>query len=60
MNKTKIVFLDRDGVINSSRPNNGYVGSLKNFKWVPGAIKAIKYLNDKNYIDMYWHNSIAI
>jgi len=45
----KIVFLDRDGVINSSRPNNGYVGSLKHFKWVPGAIKAIKFLNSENY-----------
>jgi len=49
MKKFKIAFLDRDGVINSSRPNNGYIGSLKHFKWVPGAIKAIKYLNDKNY-----------
>jgi D-glycero-D-manno-heptose 1,7-bisphosphate phosphatase len=49
MKKTCVSFLDRDGVINSSRPNNGYVGSLKHFKWVPGAIKAIKYLNDKNY-----------
>lgn len=49
MKKTQIAFLDRDGVINSSRPNNGYIGSLKHFKWVPGAIKAIKLLNDKNY-----------
>lgn len=49
MKKFKIAFLDRDGVINSSKPNNGYVGSLKHFKWVPGAIKAIKYLNDENY-----------
>jgi D-glycero-D-manno-heptose 1,7-bisphosphate phosphatase len=49
MNKTKIAFLDRDGVINSSRPNNGYIGSLKHFKWVPGSIKAIKLLNDRNY-----------
>jgi D-glycero-D-manno-heptose 1,7-bisphosphate phosphatase len=49
MKKTQIAFLDRDGVINSSRPNNGYVGSLKHFKWVPGAIKAIKFLNDRNY-----------
>ena len=32
MKKTQIAFLDRDGVINSSRPNNGYVGSLKHFK----------------------------
>jgi D-glycero-D-manno-heptose 1,7-bisphosphate phosphatase len=49
MKLSKIAFLDRDGVINSSGPNNGYVGSLKHFKWVQGAIKAIKYLNDKNY-----------
>jgi D-glycero-D-manno-heptose 1,7-bisphosphate phosphatase len=47
--KYKIAFLDRDGVINSSKPNNGYVGSLKHFKWVPGAIKAIRSLNEKNY-----------
>jgi D-glycero-D-manno-heptose 1,7-bisphosphate phosphatase len=47
--KLKIAFLDRDGVINSSRPNNGYVGSLEHFKWVPGAIKTIKFLNEKNY-----------
>ena len=49
MRKFKIAFLDRDGVINSGKLNNGYVGSLKHFKWVPGAIKAIKFLNDKNY-----------
>ena len=49
MKKTKIAFLDRDGVINSSRPSNGYIGSLKHFKWVPGSIKAIKLLNDRNY-----------
>jgi D-glycero-D-manno-heptose 1,7-bisphosphate phosphatase len=47
--KFKIAFLDRDGVINSGKLNNGYVGSLKHFRWVPGAIKAIKLLNDKNY-----------
>ena len=49
MKKTCVVLLDRDGVINSDKLNNGYVGSLKYFKWVPGAIKAIKLLNDKNY-----------
>lgn len=49
MKKFKIAFLDRDGVINSSKPNNGYVGSLKHFKWISGAIKAIKFLNSENY-----------
>ena len=43
----KIAFLDRDGVINSSKPNNGYIGHLKYFKWVPGAKRAIKFLKKK-------------
>ena len=49
MKKFKIAFLDRDGVINSGKYNNGYVGSLKHFKWISGAIKAIKFLNSENY-----------
>jgi D-glycero-D-manno-heptose 1,7-bisphosphate phosphatase len=40
------VFLDRDGVINIDR---GYVSSRANFKWIPGAIPAIKALNDGGY-----------
>ena len=48
MKKTNVAFLDRDGVINSRYLNNGYVGSLKHFRWVKGAIKAIKFLNKKN------------
>jgi len=48
MKLSKIAFLDRDGVINSNRLK-AYIGSLKDFRWVPGAIKAIKFLNDKNY-----------
>jgi D-glycero-D-manno-heptose 1,7-bisphosphate phosphatase len=49
MRLIKIALLDRDGVINSNKPNKGYIGSLKYFKWVRGAIKAIKFLNEKNY-----------
>jgi D-glycero-D-manno-heptose 1,7-bisphosphate phosphatase len=45
----KIAFLDRDGVINSNYLNGGYIGSLKYFKWIPGAIKAIKFLKEKKY-----------
>ena len=45
----KIAFLDRDGVINKSEINNGYIGAITNFKWMPGAIKAIKYLKSLNY-----------
>ena len=32
--KTKIAFLDRDGVINSSKINNGYIGYISKFKWI--------------------------
>jgi D-glycero-D-manno-heptose 1,7-bisphosphate phosphatase len=39
-------FLDRDGVINVDR---GYVASRASFKWIPGAIPAIKALNDAGY-----------
>jgi D-glycero-D-manno-heptose 1,7-bisphosphate phosphatase len=49
MKLTKVAFLDRDGVVNSSHYNKGYIGSLKYFKWVPGAIKAIKFLKEKKY-----------
>ena len=47
--KTKIAFLDRDGVINSSKINNGYIGFIKDFKWIKGSKKAIKYLKSKKY-----------
>lgn len=47
--KTKIAFLDRDGVINSSQINNGYVGFIKDFRWIKGSKKAIKYLKSKKY-----------
>ncbi len=40
------MFLDRDGVINVDR---GYVASRTDFKWIPGAIEAIKALNDAGY-----------
>jgi histidinol phosphatase-like enzyme len=42
------VFLHEDGVINSNKFNKRYIGLLKYFRWVPGAIKATKYLNKKN------------
>ncbi len=47
--KTKIAFLDRDGVINSSKINKGYIGDIKDFKWIRGAKKTIKYLKSNKY-----------
>ena len=42
--KIKIAFLDRDGVINYSKVNNGYIGKIRDFKWIKGSKKSIKYL----------------
>jgi D-glycero-D-manno-heptose 1,7-bisphosphate phosphatase len=40
-------FLDRDGVINLDR---GYVWSPDQFEWTPGAIQAIRRLNEAGYL----------
>ena len=47
--KFKIAFLDRDGVINLSNINNGYIGKIIDFKWVDDSKKAIKYIKSKGY-----------
>ena len=45
----KVAFLDRDGVINKSNIQNGYIGKIKYFKFIPGSIKAIRHLKKLNY-----------
>jgi D,D-heptose 1,7-bisphosphate phosphatase len=44
--KRPAVFLDRDGVLNEDRD---YVHRPEDFVWIPGAIEAVKYLNDRGY-----------
>lgn len=48
--KEKTVFLDRDGVINEKAPEGDYIKSWKEFHFLPGAIDAIRLLNDND-----WH-----
>jgi D,D-heptose 1,7-bisphosphate phosphatase len=39
-------FLDRDGVLNV---DHGYVHRPQELTWIPGAVDAIKWLNDRGY-----------
>ena len=45
----KVIFLDRDGVINF---DSGYVGHWKNFKILPGVLESLKSLVSHNF-DIY-------
>tara|TARA_B100000579_G_C22178446_1_gene553017 strand:- start:42 stop:557 length:516 start_codon:yes stop_codon:yes gene_type:complete len=56
----KVAFLDRDGVLNKSNINRGYIGYKKHFRWMPGAIKTIKYLKDLKYIIVVVSNQSGV
>ncbi len=45
----KVIFLDRDGVINKKAPEHDYVKSWDEFEFLPGALDAIKLLTDSGY-----------
>lgn len=47
MRKKKVVFLDRDGTINV---DSGFVCSRKNWKWTPGAMEAMKRLQEGGFL----------
>ena len=47
MGKIRVVFLDRDGVINVNRDD--YVKSWDEFEFIPGAKEAIKTLNENEF-----------
>jgi D-glycero-D-manno-heptose 1,7-bisphosphate phosphatase len=40
------VFLDRDGTLNR---DSGYVWRIPDFRWLPGAVNAIRALNHRGY-----------
>lgn len=45
----KIIFLDRDGVINREPGKRDYVLDWKYFKFLPGALRAIRLLSQAGY-----------
>lgn len=50
-------FLDRDGVLNH---DTGYIHRSADFVWVDGAIEAIRFLNDRNYLIFVVTNQAGI
>lgn len=48
-NKKKIVFLDRDGVINKNPVYLDYVKKPSEFKFLPGSRRAVRMLNEAGF-----------
>ena len=48
----KVIFLDRDGVINKKAPKADYVKNWDEFEFLPGSIEAISLLTKSGY-DIY-------
>lgn len=47
--KRKVVFLDRDGVINEKRPGIDYVKGWNEFRFLPDVFEALKILTEKGF-----------
>lgn len=45
----KIIFLDRDGVINKKAPEHDYIKTWNEFKFLAGVYKAINIFNNAGY-----------
>lgn len=56
----KVVFLDRDGVINEFPGNGKYVMRVKDFHFIPGSLKAIRRLTEKGYVIFVVSNQAGV
>lgn len=48
----KVIFLDRDGVINKKAGKAEYIKKWEEFEFLPGAVEGLKLLSENNY-DIY-------
>ena len=53
----KAAFLDRDGVINE---DTGYLKNIEDFKWIEGAIEALKILKENNFLIIIISNQSGV
>jgi len=54
------VFLDRDGVLNRKPPRAEYVRRPSDFEWLPGALEALRELNDAGFRVLIVSNQAGI
>ena len=54
----KVVFLDRDGVINRDSPD--YIKSWEEFEFIPGSIDAIRELTANGFVSIVITNQSAV
>ena len=59
MKKGKVVFLDRDGVINRDRGSE-YIDCWKKFRFLPGSLRALKLLKENQYTVVVVSNQAGI
>jgi histidinol-phosphate phosphatase family protein len=45
----KTIILDRDGVLNEKPPKASYVRTWQEFRWLPGALTALRLLHEAGY-----------
>ena len=50
LQSSKVIFLDRDGVINEFPGNGRYVTKVKDFHFIPRALEGIKMLNETDIL----------
>lgn len=56
----KCVFLDRDGTLNVRPPKACYIERIEDFIWLDDAQKAVKLLNDNEYLTILISNQPGI
>ena len=56
----KIIFLDRDGVINEFPGNGRYVTKVKDFHFIPGALEGIRILTEAGYMIFIISNQAGV
>lgn len=56
----KVVFLDRDGLINQQAPEHDYIKRWEDFRFLPGVLVAVEKLNAADYLTIVVTNQRGV